>query len=297
MNQDNNWNNEDLQFRGSNFSPYEGNEQANANYGNTTYSNQSYDDTRYNNSYYGYDGSGSQQTDYYTGGAGIAYDPIASEERAKEVLGYSFGCMMIALFLSAASAVYVYQSGLVISFLLNPYLFFGILIGELVVVAMANSAMSKRNTLLSAIMFITYSVLNGMTFSIYLLAYAGATIWTIFLVTAIMFGVLSFIGLRTSLRVDGLGSAGLMLLTGVIALSIINLFFQSSALDLVIAVVGLATFIGLTIYDTKRIKEIAYEDIESPTMLLGLYGALQLYLDFINILLKLLRLFGGRGRD
>lgn len=238
----------------------------------------------------------SEQNDtaYFNGG----YQNMVEEreERARTVLGKTFGYMVLAMILSAMSALYVYQSSFVYVMIFNNAVFYGLLIAELVVVIAANFAISKQNIGLSAFLFFAYSIINGITLSVIFLAYAGSTILSVFILAAVVFGVMAVIGLTTKANLDGVGAVGMMLLIGVISLGVFNLFIKSSGLDLFVTVLGLAVFIGLTMYDTKKIKEMAYEDTASSTTIIAIFGALQLYLDFINIFLKLLRLL-GRSRN
>lgn len=225
----------------------------------------------------------------------VAYDMAEDrEDRAREVLGKTFAYMVLAMILSAMSALYVYHSSFVYVMLFNRAIFYGLLIAELIVVVAANSAISKQNVPLSACLFFVYSIINGITLSVIFLLYTGSTILSVFILAAVVFGVMAVIGLTTKANLNGVGAVGMMLLVGVVSLGIFNLFIRSSALDLAVTVVGLAVFIGLTMYDTKKIKEMSYEDTESSTAIIAIFGALQLYLDFINIFLKLLRLLGSR---
>lgn len=240
-------------------------------------------------------GSAYQEQPYAYSQNNVAYDMVADrEDRAREVLGKTFAYMVLAMILSALSALYVYHSSFVYIMLFNNAVFYGLLITELVVVVAANFAISKQNVPLSACLFFVYSIINGITLSVIFLAYAGSTILSVFILAAVVFGVMAVIGLTTKANLNGVGAVGMMLLIGVISLGIFNLFIRSSALDLAITVVGLAVFIGLTMYDTKKIKEMSYEDTGSSTTIIAIFGALQLYLDFINIFLKLLRLLGSR---
>lgn len=245
----------------------------------------------YNDSYQDGYGMGASQNAAYEG-----LNPIAAEDRATEVLHKSYAFMVMALILSAISALYTLQSQFVILMILNRSMFYGMLVAEVVVVCMANAALTKQNVGLSTFLFFAYSIINGITLSVCCIAYARTSILSVFVLAAITFAILSVIGLTTKANLNSLGVIGIMILVGVIGLSIMNIVFQSGIIEMFVAVVGLVAFVLLTLYDTRKIKEIGFEDTESDTTLLGIMGALQLYLDLINIFLYLLRLFGG-SRD
>ena len=170
-----------------------------------------------------------------------------------------------------------------------------LLIAEIAIVLIGNSAVKKNNAVLAGILYTVYSFLTGMTFSVIILAYTGTSIAATFFVTAGMFGAMAIIGLTTDKDLTGVGSMCLMGLIGIILASLVNLvFLRNSMFDLVISIIGVVIFVGLTAYDTQKIKQMAmYSTVESENSL-ALFGAFQLYLDFINLFLKLLRIMGKR---
>lgn len=147
--------------------------------------------------------------------------------------------------------------------------------------------------------FIAYAAINGVTFSFILLAYTGASVVTTFLSSAAMFGVMAVMGYTTNKDLTSFGRILTMGLIGIIVASLINFFMQSSGLHYLISILGVAIFTGLTAYDVQKLKRIGsgleYEDIPADSFKkLAVMGALNLYLDFINIFLFMLRLFGSR---
>jgi FtsH-binding integral membrane protein len=143
--------------------------------------------------------------------------------------------------------------------------------------------------------FWIYAALVGVSFASLGLVYSGQSIARVFFITAAAFGSLSFWGYTTKRDLTGMGAFLFMGLIGVIIAMLVNLFLASSALQFVISVVGVLVFAGLTAYDTQKIKEMYYEADDSETLgRKAIMGALNLYLDFINMFLMLLRLFGNR---
>ncbi|WP_119270658.1 Bax inhibitor-1/YccA family protein [Taklimakanibacter deserti] len=143
--------------------------------------------------------------------------------------------------------------------------------------------------------FWIYAALNGVAFSTLGLVYSGNSITRVFFISAATFGALSLWGYTTKRDLTGWGSFLFMGLIGIIIASLVNLFWPNGALQFVISVVGVLVFAGLTAYDTQKIKEMYFEADDGETMSKKiLMGALNLYLDFINLFLMMLRLFGSR---
>ena len=145
-------------------------------------------------------------------------------------------------------------------------------------------------------MFALYSVLNGVTMSFIFIAYTSTSIATAFFVTAGMFAAMSFIGFVTKKDLSSFGSFFTMALIGLIIASVVNIFLNSSVMYWIITYVGVLLFVGLTAYDTQKIKQMLIEygdEVNDSTQKLALIGSLSLYLDFINLFLYILRLFGN----
>lgn len=146
------------------------------------------------------------------------------------------------------------------------------------------------------LLFVVFSVLMGMSMSFIFYAYAIGTIYLTFAVTAGVFGLMAILGYTTKIDLTRFGSIMLIGLGGIIIASIINIFLQSSGMDFIISIVGVLVFTGLTAYDVQKIKRIGMgvNMGDASTTKLAVYGALSLYLDFINLFLFLLRIFGGK---
>ncbi len=171
-----------------------------------------------------------------------------------------------------------------------PALLYGLLIAELIMVVVFSRTLHKVSFATAAAMFVSYCALSGLTFSVIFLVYTAQSIATIFYVTAGMFAAMSAIGALTKRNLDGVGRFLVMALVGVVIASLVNMFMGSSTMSWVISFVSVFVFTGLTAYDTQKIRALAQAGDDK----LALLGALTLYLDFVNLFLALLRLFGRR---
>lgn len=208
-----------------------------------------------------------------------------------------YAWMSMALMITALAAVYVASSPALTSAILgNRIVFYVLLFGELGLVMFISGAINRLSAMTATLLFILYSVINGLTLSCIFLVYSGASIGTTFLVTAGTFGVMSIYGYTTKRDLTSMGNLLVMALIGFVIASIVNLFLQNSILYWIITYIGILIFVGLTAYDTQAIKEMGAAGFNtSDGMRKGaIMGALKLYLDFINLFLLLLRLFGGR---
>lgn len=203
------------------------------------------------------------------------------------------GLAVTAFFAYAAISVPAISS-LVFS---NQIVFIGLLVAEVVLVIALSAAIHKLSSFAATAMFMLYSTLNGLTLSVLLLVYTQQSVFTAFLSTAGMFGAMSLYGLVTKRDLTGMGSFMMMGLFGIIIAMVINLFVGSSALSLGISILGVFIFLGLTAYDTQAIRnmgETAPMDDALAIRRGTILGALKLYLDFINIFIMMLRIFGDR---
>jgi FtsH-binding integral membrane protein len=175
--------------------------------------------------------------------------------------------------------------------------FFWILvIAELGLVFAISYAVKRISTAAATAMFVLYSALNGLTLSVIFLVYSLNVIGVTFAVTAGMFGAMSVVGYVTRRDLSSLGSFLFMALIGLIIASVVNVIWANSTLYWIVTYAGVAIFLGLTVYDTNRIKQLAYatEGDEAVASRLAIVGSLILYLDFINLFLFLLRILGNR---
>ena len=206
-----------------------------------------------------------------------------------------YGRMFLALVVTALTSLYVASSPAILSVVLgNRAVFFGLMIAELAVVL---GMLNKLSTTTATLLFYLYAVLNGVVFSSIFVVYDLGSIAYTFFITAGVFGAMSVYGMVTKNDMTKFGSYCIMGLFGLIIASIVNIFVASSTLDWIISLFGVALFIGLTAWDTQKIKNAAYVTDPSQTGKLATIGALSLYLDFINLFLYLLRIFGGRSND
>jgi len=172
-------------------------------------------------------------------------------------------------------------------------LFFVVVIAELGIVIWLSSQIMKISTGAATAGFLIYSALNGLLLSFIFVVYTQASIATTLFATAGTFGVVSLVGWQTKVDMSSLRGFFLMGLIGLIIGSLINMFLQSPAFYWILTYLGIGLFIGLTAYDTQWLKRIHQERPDAPEQL-AIIGALKLYLDFINLFLLLLRIFGRR---
>ena len=174
-------------------------------------------------------------------------------------------------------------------------MFWVLLIVEIGLVIYLNARVWKMSFSRAQFLFWLYAGVNGLTFSVYLLAYTGESVARVFFVAAGTFAAMSLYGYTTKRDLTGWRSFLVMGLIGIIIAGIVNIFLQSSALQFAISVIGVLVFVGLTAYDTQNIKNEYAEHYDQETSgKLAISGALRLYLDFINLFIMLLHLFGGR---
>ena len=211
-----------------------------------------------------------------------------SEARIRAVFKRTYLYMVAALVISGGLAYVVASSMSEELFVLCPIC----VVLEFIVLIAGSVSIRKRKTGLAKFLFFFYSVLNGASMSYIFIIYDLGSVTSIFFVTAITFAVLAIIGSVTKKDLTTIGRVGLMALIGVIVASIVNIFVGSSVLDLGITILGLALFIGITAYDAQKIKKLAMlTDMSIENI--ALFGAFELYLDFVNIFIRLLSLFGG----
>jgi FtsH-binding integral membrane protein len=220
---------------------------------------------------------------------------IGADARVSAFLRSVYGWMFLGLAVTAVVATFVAGSPTMVNALVaNRLLFFGLIAAELGLVFYLSARVGSLAPSTAAGLFVVYSGLNGVTLSLILLAYTGASVANAFFVTAGMFGAMAFYGTTTKTSLAGWGSFLFMGLIGVVLASIVGIFWQNDTMQFVISIVGVIVFTGLTAYDSQRLKAMA---LALPDGQLGSYavsGALSLYLNFINLFLSLLRLMGNR---
>ncbi len=206
--------------------------------------------------------------------------------------------MTMALVISGMTAYIVASSPAILQMIFgNSIVFWGLLIGELALVIGLSSMLNRISLTTATLLFALYSVLNGATLSSIFMIYTTSSITSVFLITAGTFGAMSLIGYTTKTDLSSMGKILMMALIGIIIATLVNVFFiKSSGFDLIISYVGVLIFVGLTAWDTQKIKNLMLEapDAGENMQKLALIGALTLYLDFVNLFLYLLRIFGKR---
>lgn len=210
-----------------------------------------------------------------------------------------YGWMAFALMITGVISYLVASTpALVNAIVMNQMFFMVLLFAELGLVFWLSARIHKMSYTTAMIGFIVYSALNGLTLSFIFLAYTMSSIASTFFITAGTFAVMSVYGYTTKTDLTKIGRILMMLLVGLIIATVVNIFMKSPMLYWITTYAGVAIFVGLIAYDTQKIKNYFAQIGGDETMIrkIAIIGALNLYLDFINLFLFLLRLFGG-GRD
>ncbi len=205
--------------------------------------------------------------------------------------------MTLALIITGLTAYYVATSPtLMEAILTNKALFWGLLIAEFGLVMGVSAGISRLSLLTATLLFILYSIINGATLSLIFFVYTASSIATVFFIAAGTFGTMALIGYTTKTDLSSMGKILFMALIGLIIATVVNLFLKSDGLMLILSYLGVIIFVGLTAWDSQKIKQMLMyaPDAGEAAQKLALLGALTLYLDFINLFLYLLRIFGKR---
>lgn len=214
-----------------------------------------------------------------------------------QVMRQVFTKMFLAMVITALSAYMVLSVEPLMVFLFsNPLIYWGLLIGEIVMVISLSAAINKLSNVGATLLFYAYSILNGLTISCIAMVYTSASIALTFAITAGVFAVMAIYGYVTKNDLTKFGSFMTMALFGLVICIIVNMFMQSNTMEWIISFAGVAIFIGLTAWDVQKIKRMAAYSDYSNAGKLATIGALSLYLDFVNLFLYLLRFFGN-SRD
>lgn len=205
--------------------------------------------------------------------------------------------MTMAMVITGLTAYLVATNINIISFIYsNQAVMWGLIIAELAIVIGVTAAINKLSLPVATLLFVLYSVINGALLSSIFLIYTMSSIATVFFITAATFGAMSLFGYFTKQDLTSWGKILMMALVGLIIATVVNLFVKSSGLEMIVSYVGVLIFVGLTAYDTQKIKQMCLQapDAGESMQKLALLGALSLYLDFINLFIYLLRIFGRR---
>lgn len=205
--------------------------------------------------------------------------------------------MTMALAITGITAYYVAHSEtLLTAIFTNQAVFWVLVIAELGLVIGLSAAINKLSLTTATLMFVLYSLINGTTMSFIFLAYTASSVTNVFLITAGTFATMAAFGYFTKVDLTSMGKILMMALIGIIIATIVNIFTKSEGLTVILNYVGVLVFVGLTAYDSQKIKQMLQmaPDASEGSQKIALLGALSLYLDFINLFLYLLRLFGSR---
>ncbi|NCO61295.1 MAG: hypothetical protein COZ70_11430 [Deltaproteobacteria bacterium CG_4_8_14_3_um_filter_51_11] len=220
-----------------------------------------------------------------------------SEVLVNDFVRSVYNWMGIGLALTGFIAFYISQSEAAIRIVFgNPILFFILILGQLGLVFTLSSRVNRMSSGVATALFVIYAGLNGVTLSFIFLAYTGTSIAGTFFICAATFVACSIYGWTTKKDLTSFGGFLMMGLIGIIIASVVNIFIQSSAMGVIISYIGVFVFVGLTAFDTQKLKNMALTQpagLDAAVVRKGaILGALSLYLDFINLFLMLLRIFG-----
>lgn len=227
-----------------------------------------------------------------------------TQARSRSFLGHVYNWMALGLALTAVVALAVFHSDSTIYWLMEHRMaFYGLLFLELMLVISFTSMIRRVSYTTALGMFVSYAALNGVTFSMIFLVYTAQSIASTFFIAAATFGGASVFGLVSKRDLTGVGHFLGMALWGIIVAIVVNLFLRSPAISYGISMIAVVVFVGLTAYDTQKLRNLSHTIPDEGTAELGeigkkaaLGGALMLYLDFINIFIHLLNLLGDRRR-
>ena len=216
-------------------------------------------------------------------------------EASKSLMTKVYGWMCGALGITALTALFCAGSPWIMQIVFeNPIVYWGTIILEFALVVGVTAMIERLSLRTATLLFVLYSIVNGITMSIIFYLYSMATIATTFFVTAGMFGAMAVYGTVTKKDLSGWGTYLFMALIGLILAGVVNYFVGNTVLDFIISVAGVVIFVGLTAFDAQKIKRLLANAVEvnEGYQKVALLGSLSLYLDFINMFLYLLRLFG-----
>ena len=205
--------------------------------------------------------------------------------------------MTLALVITGFTAYAVATSpGLLMAIVGNRFVLLGLIVAELALVVGISGAINRLSLAVATLMFVLYSVINGATLSVVFLAFTMSSITSVFFITAGTFATMALVGYTTKKDLTSMGRMLFMALIGLVIATVVNMFMRSSGLDMILNYVGVLVFVGLTAYDTQKIKEqlMMADNMGEAAQKVALVGALTLCLDFINLFLYLLRILGKR---
>ena len=223
--------------------------------------------------------------------------PIEMSEAFPALMRKVYVWMSLALLITGMTAYYVATNQVIMNAILTSrVLLYGLFAVELALVVGVSAAINRLSVLTATLMFLLYSVLNGATLSVIFFVYQLSSIATVFFITAGTFGTMALIGYTTKKDLSSIGRILTMSLIGLVIATLVNIFIKSDGLTMILSYIGVLVFVGLTAWDSQKIKRMLLQatDVNEVTKKIALLGALTLYLDFVNLFLYLLRIFGRR---
>ncbi len=206
----------------------------------------------------------------------------------------TFGWMFIGMLVTFLTGYVIFMNPNMLLNVMSTTGLILIIIIEFALVLFFTAKITKMKPITAKINFLLYSFVNGLTFSSIFILYEMTSVMFVFLITAVLFAIMAAIGAFTKIDLTKLGTYLLMALFGVILCMIVNIFLNSSSFDLIISILTVLVFIGLTAYDVQRIKRVIERNPFAEDNV-AIFGAFELYLDYINIFLHLLNLFGNNN--
>lgn len=226
-----------------------------------------------------------------------AYDAPALDKQVSQVMKRVYVKMFLALLVTSFVAWIIGTSHQFLYFMVtHSWVYWGLMLAELGMVIAISAAINKMSSSMATLLFYLFAIVNGAVFSIILSVYTADSIFKTFLITAGVFGAMSVYGYFTDRDLTKMGTFLYMALWGLIIAIVVNIFWANSTLEWIISIAGVLIFVGLTAWDTQKIKQMAAQMPNATDGRLATIGALSLYLDFINLFLYLLRFFGN-SRD
>jgi FtsH-binding integral membrane protein len=220
---------------------------------------------------------------------------VISQPRIHSAMQQVYLWMTAGLLVTGAVSSMVMGNEGILASISNPIVFFGLVIAEVILVIVLSAAISKLSPAMATGLFLFYAVLNGITLTPLVLVYTASSVAAAFFTTAGSFAALALYGTTTKRDLSGMGKFLLMGLVGLLIASIVNMFIGSGPFSFIISILGVLIFAGLTVYNTQRLTQMAqHMSSEDEIGRFAIYGALTLYLDFINLFVYILRLLGVR---
>lgn len=226
----------------------------------------------------------------------MSYDGTVESVSETALINKVYQWMCFALAITGVTSYGVAGSPALFSLIYgNPLIFYGLIIGELALVISLSAAINKLSSTAATMLFILYSVINGATLASIFLIYEIGSIVSTFFVAAGTFGAMALYGSKTKKDLTSIGNLCYMAVIGLIIAMVVNMFVHSTMLELIVSVIGVIVFVGITAYDAQKLKHMfmGIED-NSETQKYAVLGALTIYLDFVNLFLYLLRLLGRK---